>query len=236
MSTGTLQSSGPQHIVIDGISYIPSNVVLTGIPKLSIKDNRAFAVIDSLGQLPRIYSPASELGFFFNDTRYLGIWETTINGENPIALTSDLHRNGNTVVVSMTNRDLALIDGVEAKPGHGGRIPRDTLLVRRILGILDDQIFEVFEIKNFGAQPCVLQVEMWSGGRFDDVFEVRGFIRKARGRMLPREEQRKDGTITTIHQYEGLDQMVRKTYIKRFFEIEKMRASPGLAGYFARVT
>src|SRR6185437_9875822 len=135
MSIATLPSSGPQHIVIDGISYIPSNVVLTGIPKLSIKDNRAFAVIDSLGQLPRIYSPASELGFFYNDTRHLGVWETTINGENPVALTSDLHRNGNTVVVSMSNRDLDRVDGGESPAGHAGRIPRDTLLVRRILGI-----------------------------------------------------------------------------------------------------
>jgi len=203
-------------------------VLLTGIPKLSIKDNRAFAVMDSMGQMPRVHSPASELGFFFNDTRYLGIWEMSINGEAPVALTSDLHHNGNAIVVSMSNRDLPRLDG--------GRIPRDTLLVRRILGILDDQVFEALEIKNFGTEPCLLQVELWSGGRFDDVFEVRGFVRKARGRMLPAEEVREEGSLTTIHQYEGLDRVIRRTHIRRYFDVEKLRASPGLAGYFSRIT
>ena len=60
-----------QSIVVDGISYIPSSVLLTGIPKYSFKGNRAFGVVDSQGESPRMYSPSSELGFFYNDTRYL---------------------------------------------------------------------------------------------------------------------------------------------------------------------
>jgi hypothetical protein len=110
MSTAT-SSSFPQPIVIDGISYIPSNALLTGIPKISIKDNRAFAVLDSYGQSPRIYSPASELGFYFNDTRHLGVWELTLNGEQAVSLANELLYDGNTAVISMTNRDLGDIDG-----------------------------------------------------------------------------------------------------------------------------
>src|SRR4051794_39467596 len=92
-------------IVIDGISYIPSSALLSGINKISLKDDRAFAVIDPLGQAPRIYSPSSELGFYCNDTRYLGVWEMTFNGQSPITLAQELRFGGNTAVISMTNRD-----------------------------------------------------------------------------------------------------------------------------------
>src|SRR5262245_30527162 len=98
------------QLIIDGISYIPSSALLTGIPKLSSKSDRAFGVLDPRGEAPRIYaSPAlghpstsaaaaaegfvgstgSELGFYFNDTRYLAVWEMTFNGTAPIALSNE---------------------------------------------------------------------------------------------------------------------------------------------------
>ena len=70
---------GPGPIVIDGISYIPSSALLTGIPKISFKDNSLFGVIDAQGEAPRLYSSGSELGFYYRDTRYLGVWEMTFN-------------------------------------------------------------------------------------------------------------------------------------------------------------
>lgn len=203
-------------------------MLLTGTSKVSIKDNRAFAVLDPHGQSPRIYFPGSELGIYFNDTRYLGIWEMTFNGQGAVPLANELQHNGNVIVVSMTNRDL---DKIEGK----GRITRDKLLIRRIVSIVRDQIYETVEIKNFDCEEHVFQLECWSGGRFDDVFEVRGFTRKARGKMLPIEEERDAQSVMTIHQYEGLDQKTRKTFVRRYFPLEKIRVSPGLAGYFTRI-
>jgi glycogen debranching enzyme len=224
------EASPSSHLVVDGISYIPSSALLTGIPKVSIKDNRAFAVLDPQGAAPRIYSPSSELGIYCNDTRHIGIWEMTINGQGMVPLANELRYNGNTVVFSMTNRDLVDVGGQ-------ARIPRDTFMFRRILALAGDEFFETFEIKNFDHREHVLQVEVWSGGRFDDLFEVRGFPRAKRGKMLGLEEETsEDGFVTTIHQYEGLDDKIRKTFIKRFFKTEKIRVSPGLAGYFTRIT
>jgi hypothetical protein len=120
--------------VIDGISYIPSSVLLTGIPKISFKDNRSFGVVDALGESPRIYSPSSELGFYFNDTRYLHVWELTINGQRPISLSKELRFQGNTVVFSMTNPDLPEL-------GAGGRIQRETFLIRRGQRLFHDKLF-----------------------------------------------------------------------------------------------
>jgi glycogen debranching enzyme len=128
----------------------------------------------------------------------------------------------------MTNRDIQ-------KVGSGGRIPRDTFLIRRILTFFEDTLFETIEIKNFDQVSHSLQIEQWAGSRFDDVFEVRGFPRQRRGRSLATEEVSTEGERISVLQYEGLDGVVRKTYIRRLFSAEKVRISPGVAGYFTRV-
>lgn len=175
-----------------------------------------------------MYAPNSELGIYFNDTRYLGIWETTFNGVSPIALASELRFNGNTVVFSMSNGDFPVLGGP-------GRIPRDTFLIRRVMTLLGDVLYETLEIKNFDQKEHVLQIEQWAGGRFDDVFEVRGFSRPRRGRALPSEEFREPGRTTSVLRYEGLDGRIRRTWIQRFYEGEKVRVSPGLVSYFTRL-
>lgn len=202
-------------------------MLLTGISKVSFKDNRTFAVFDPLGESPRIYWPTSELGVYFNDTRYLGVWEMTFNGIAPVALAHELRFGGNTAVFSMTNRDFQKIGG--------GRIPRDTFLIRRVLTLFEDDLFETVEIKNFDSVQHFLQIEQWAGGRFDDVFEVRGFPREKRGKMLATEEEATPGHRTSVLQYEGLDGMIRRTYVQRLFEAEKIRVSPQLVGYFTRI-
>jgi glycogen debranching enzyme len=221
-----------EPIVIDGISYIPSSVLLTGISKVSFKDNRAFCVVDSQGECLRLYAEGGELGIYYNDTRYLGVWEQTINGLAPIALAHELRFNGNTVVYSMTNPDLPKL-GPNA--GVSGRIRRDSFLIRRIQTLVDDVFYDMTEIKNFEDMEHWIQLEQWAGSRFDDVFEVRGYVRPKRGRLLPPIEETQDGRSLSVLRYEGLDGQIRETFIQRHFEVEKIRVSPGLLGYFARV-
>jgi glycogen debranching enzyme len=202
---------------------------LTGITKLSFKADRAFGVLDRQGEAPRIYSPGSELGFFYNDTRYLSIWETLINGAAVVPLAHELQFGGSTLVMSMTNRDMEALVG-------GARIPRDTFLIRRVLAWERDSLFETYEIKNFSMREHELQIEFWAGGRFDDLFEVRGFPRVKRGRLLPPKESVIDDRRVTQLQYEGLDHQIRRVFIQRFFPVERIRLSPHLAGHFTRVT
>lgn len=193
-----------------------------------MKDDRSFAVLDPLGESPRIYSGGSELGVYFNDTRYLGIWEMVFNGMTPVSLSRELRFGGSTVVFSMTNRDFQKLGGT-------GRIPRDTFLIRRIITLYRDSLYETVEVKNFDSETHVLQVEQWAGGKFDDVFEVRGFARARRGRMLATEELERGDHRISVLQYEGLDGLRRKTYVQRLFKAEKIRVSPSLVGYFTRI-
>ena len=180
--------------------------------------------MDTRGESPRIYS--SELGFYHNDTRYLSVWETTINGHTTNSLASELRHGGSTLVISMTNRDLPMLVGE-------GRIPRDRLLIRRILTLSEDTLYEIIALRNFDTVAHRLQIEHWAGSRFDDIFEVRGYTREKRGRLLAPKESDDHRTISL--QYEGLDGVTRSVNIQRFFTSEKIRVSPGLIGYYSQV-
>ena len=208
---------------IDGISYIPSDSLAPAIRKLAFKENRAFGVIDIRGEIPR--GRASELGIYFNDTRHVNTWETLINGQAPVPLAQELRHQGTTWVLSMTNRDLPMLGGA-------GRIPRDTLLVRRILSLHEDTLFELLTIRNFSGSPQVLQLEHWAGARFEDVFEIRGMTRAARGRLKPPQEHAPDHYQLA---YEGLDGRTRSTHLHRLYPAEKIRLSPYLTGWFTRI-
>jgi glycogen debranching enzyme len=190
-------------------------------------------VLDTRGEAPRSVQPGAELGFFFEDTRYLAIWELTLNGSTPTALSHDIRQDGRVLVISMTNRDLPGIDG-------RARIPRDLLLVRRILILENDQLFEIVAIRNFDRQPHCLQLEHWVGSRFDDIFEVRGFKREARGKMLPTWGKVQGGTPETrVHdstlRYQGLDQRILNARIIRHYPATTVRQAPGVSSVVTRL-
>ena len=200
-------------------------MLLTGTPKVSFKANHAFAVTDIQGECPRLFAKASELGVYYNDTRYLDIWETLINGVASVSLAHELQDGGNSIVYSMTNRDLQKVSGA-------GRIPRDTFLIRRILTLVEDTFYETLELKNFSSEPQTLQIEQWLGSRFEDLFEVRGFPRKKRGFSL---DPLEPSNRLTVLQYEGLDGKIRSAHIQRLFDAEKIKLTSTLAGYSAKI-
>lgn len=208
---------------IDGISYIPSDSLAPIVKKLTFKENRAFGVTDIRGEFPR--GRPSELGIYFNDTRYLNIWETLYNGQTTVPLAQELRHQGTTLILSMTNRDLPLLES-------SGRIPRDTLLIRRILTLHEDSLFELITIRNFSGQRQTLQFEHWAGSRFEDIFEVRGMSRKSRGNLNPPSEP---SAAHFILSYSGLDGRLRETHIQRFYQAQKIRLSPYLTGYTTQV-
>ncbi len=196
--------------------------------KLTFKDNRAFGVTDLRGEAPR--GAPSELGLYFNDTRYLNIWELLVNSQSPVPLAQELRHSGTTWVLSMTNQDLDQLEP-EKKP-----IPRDSFLIRRILCLHEDSLFEIVTLRNFSNSSQLIQLESWAGATFEDLFEVRGMTRKHRGMQLPPEE-RAVSSQNHSHQvlsYQGLDQRIRRTHLQKFYFSKKIRHSPQLLGSFSR--
>ena len=78
-------------------------------------------------------------------------------------------------------------------------------------------------------------MEQWAGGKFDDIFEVRGFPRGKRGKVLAIEEEYGDDFSLTTLQYEGLDGYIRRSHIQRLYRAEKLRSSPNLVGSFTAI-
>jgi glycogen debranching enzyme len=209
-------------MIIDGISYIPSSVLLSGIPKISLKDQRAFAVLDRTGEARTIYSQQSELGVYWNDTRFLSVWEMTLNGQSPVALQNELRYGGSTAVLSMTNRDLPALSGDPRE-----RIPRETLLIRKVISLWNDRLLESIEIKNFHSKDYPIELSFLAGSRFEDVFEVRGFPREKRGVLLPADLSREDASQSICLGYRGLDGTERRAEIFRGFSWERVSRTEG---------
>src|SRR5207247_2443157 len=65
---------------------------------------------------------------------------------------------------------------------------------------------ETIKLQNFGAEARKVRIELTYGADFLDLFEVRGFRRKERGKML--EPVMDDGQVTFA--YEGLDGVRRE--------------------------
>ena len=116
-----IKSSSPSFgasnpLILDGVSYIPSDALLGGVRKVILKDNELFAVLDSSGELPRIYD--RELGLYLRDTRYLDTWEMTLNGTTPTVLAAEAMPDVRSCVFTSTNQDMYSKE-------YGARIPRD---------------------------------------------------------------------------------------------------------------
>ena len=65
-------------------------------------------------------------------------------------------------------------------------------------------------MRNFGSRPVLTELSLSFAADFADIFEVRGQTRKERGRYLPEEMD----SSSLVLAYEGLDQILRQTYIR----------------------
>lgn len=175
---------------------------MTGITKVSLKDNLAFAVLDTKGEAPHIYH--AELGIYHSDTRHLNSWEMLVNGQALVHLSHELRGQGNSCVFSMVNRDIPTLDGKS-------RIARDTLLIRRVMTLYKDTVFEQIEVTNYDVISHDIELQITAEGRFDDIFEVRGMQRPARGELSQAEIVADRGAI--VFSYRGTDGIARKTFL-----------------------
>src|SRR5438270_508726 len=108
----------------EGDWYVRSDVVAALTAKHALLDGRAFAVIDSLGDLPSHH--VGELGFYFRGTRHLSCLEVRLGEKRPLLLASELAGDGREIEVEKTNGDLRTLGG---KPA----IPRDAIhCLRRV--------------------------------------------------------------------------------------------------------
>ncbi len=165
---------------------------------LAVKEGDTFLYSDLEGNLD--HEGDFGLGFYTKDTRFLSLFRMTINGRDPVLLSSSSERSYMSHV-DLTNPDLY--------EGEALAIPQQTLNVRRIRAI-SGRLFERIRIKNYNAFPIALDLEFRFGADFADIFEVRGM---AHGTAHPPRAPRvQDALIEFV--YDGRDDVRRTTRVE----------------------
>jgi glycogen debranching enzyme len=175
-------------------------VVVTDLASktLAVKEGDTFLYSDLEGNLD--HEGDYGLGLYAKDTRFLSHFRLTINGRDPVLLSSSSER-GYMSHVDLTNPDLY--------DGDVLVVPQQTLNIRRIRAI-SGRLFERIRVKNYNPFPVTLDLQLGFGADFADIFEVRGMRRQ--GGPPPRAPVLRDSVLEFT--YDGLDELRRVTRVE----------------------
>ncbi len=180
MTPDTLTTS--EKLELDGKVFVPAQqlpipewpCVLSERPQptLTVKDDDLFLVTDTIGNISGclVDDRSSSMGLFCADTRFLSRLELQIEGRSPLLLSSTADK-GFVLSVLCTN------------PTIEGSLSADTLGIRREI-VLNGALFEEIEISNYSTSAVSFELSLSFDADFVDLFEIRGFGREKRGKLL----------------------------------------------------
>jgi len=227
MTPDTLMT--PEKILLDGRTFVPADeapisewpCVLGERPQptLTVKDDDLFLVTDTLGNISgcNLNDGNPSLGLFCSDTRFLSRLELQIDGRSPTLLSSSASK-GFSLSILCTN------------PKIDDRLKPDTIGIKREI-VLNGALFEEIEVANYSTTTNSFEISLSFDADFVDLFEVRGYDREKRGRLLrqvePTVEEDGDGNTegaSKAHQdkteksltlaYQGIDNVVMESRIQ----------------------
>jgi glycogen debranching enzyme len=178
--------------------YVRARSALADDRRRVLVDGDTFAVFDRLGDFQPL--GLGEFGLFHRGTRHLSGFVLSLDGIQPLLLSSTLRDDNAILGVDVTNPDCRL---------SGEEILRGTVHVFRSKFLRANTCFERVLVQNFGLEPVELTLVFQCAADFADIFEVRGFDRSERGRLLEPKIRSKSLELS----YEGLDRIVRTTAI-----------------------
>jgi len=161
-----------------------------------------FLVSDAFGD---IHLDSRGMGLYDGDTRILSCSVLRIAGERPVVLYSDPGGSWRGVVQA-TNPEFRKDPG--DKMGGDERILRQTISIARERTIAE-AYRERLAIENHGPITFDCNVELEFDADYADIFEVRGYSRPARGKLLPIEATADGGLVFG---YVGLDGVTVRTH------------------------
>src|SRR6476620_1439745 len=152
-----------------------------------LKEDQIFVTSNAMGDMPS----GDSLGLYFKDTRYLSLYTLTIEGKEPVLLSSSSEHNF-MANLQLTNPALGLENGSTILP--------NTISLRRNR-LVQGGMRERIGLFNYNSFPVRLRLTLELGADFRDMFDVRGFPRQSRGEL--RDPLWEDGVLTLA--YMGLD-------------------------------
>lgn len=165
---------------------------------LIIKEGPLFLMSDNEGNIPA--GSKAGYGLYKNDTRYLSVYDMTLNGTRPIVLLSsaDLGYGSEHHVTNPHMSDV-----------QGRALGKDSVELVRQRMISAHNLMELIQITNYNLFPVDLDIRFSLNADFADIFEVRGEKRRKRGRLLSPQVQPSQITYARL----GLDGVRRATAI-----------------------
>jgi len=165
-----------------------------------LKQGDTFGVFDQDGDIR--CARHGPQGLYHEGTRFLSRFELTINGHQPLLLSSTVKQDNVLLNVDLTNPDMT----------HEGQmaIARGSLHLSRSRFLWQGLCFERLRIHNYSLLPIPVRLAFTIDADFADLFEVRGKKRDRRGRRLETIIS-KDGLSLG---YEGLDRVVRRVTVR----------------------
>jgi glycogen debranching enzyme len=133
-------------------------------------------VSDASGDIPREGAGSRGLGLFHRDTRFLSVYELTLNGAQLVPLSSHEGGGGWTFHV---------LGNPRLESGEDGCIEPHTISVRRDRMTDDGAVRELIALTNFGATPVHVSMGFAFAADFADIFVVRGIAEPAPHSRLP---------------------------------------------------
>ncbi|MBC8121164.1 MAG: amylo-alpha-1,6-glucosidase [Gemmatimonadaceae bacterium] len=165
-------------------------------PLQTLKENDLFMVCDSLGNIPGNCN-STGVGLFCADTRYLSRLELQLNGRAPVLLSGTADA-GFEAMMLLTN---STEDG----------LPQDSIGISRRI-VLCGGLFETIQLNNYATHPVEIALSLSFGADFADLFEVRGYQRAERGKLLRPVRPLPPDQIVLA--YQGLDKALMETHIE----------------------
>ncbi len=160
-----------------------------------LKQGDTFGLFDRYGDIHSLRTGSQ--GLYHEGTRFLSLFELTLNGERPLLLSSTVKEKNVLLNVDLMNPDMT----------HEGQVAvtRGALHVSRTRFLWQGRCFERLRVHNYSLLPIPVRLSISVDADFADLFEVRGTQRNRRGRRLETVTS-KDGISLG---YEGLDRVDR---------------------------
>jgi glycogen debranching enzyme len=177
--------------------YIAAHDSLVDEPPRTLKHGDTFALFDHYGDLAS--RRGNTLGLYHQDTRYLSRLKLTVEQRSPLLLCSTVRTNNAVLDVDLTNPDF--------KQGDTLLLAKDTVHFTRTKFVWNGGCYETVTFRNFGEVALQLRVDFDYDADFADLFEVRGFKRRSRGRISASVRS----PDSTRFNYAGLDGVARVT-------------------------
>ncbi|MGH9518022.1 MAG: amylo-alpha-1,6-glucosidase, partial [Terriglobales bacterium] len=199
----------------------PRANVAAGEPRrvnnLTLIDGKTFLATTLAGDI--VPPGSTDVGLFFQDTRFLSHWELRVNQHRAVVLSAANQKN-TLAQIELTTTNLLVRDNLD--------LPENTVHIHREQ-LLAGQFFDRITFHNFNLQPVELDVELHCNCDFMDVFQVRGMLRGAAGTHFEPAVR----PPWLIFSYLGRDEIFRQTRIH--FHPAPLEIQPHLVRYQLRL-